>query len=202
MDAGKQNRARHSLRQMRSPMINAANEFPDVANPCRILSLDGGGAKGFYTLGVLKELEAMVGRPLYQCFDLIFGTSTGGIIAALLGAGLPVDTIHALYKEHVPAIMRRRTARGKSEALAHLAKTVFGDRILPTSRPAWGSWRHDGTFEKPMIFKADVAQAHGRQNTFVPGFGCTIADAVQASCSAYPFSRNTSSQQATGNGLS
>lgn len=26
---------------------------------CRILSLDGGGAKGFYTLGVLKEIEAL-----------------------------------------------------------------------------------------------------------------------------------------------
>jgi len=28
--------------------------------PCRVLSLDGGGAKGFYTLGVLKEIEAML----------------------------------------------------------------------------------------------------------------------------------------------
>ena len=49
----------------------------------RILSLDGGGAKGFYTLGVLKETEAMVGRPLCEAFDLMFGTSTGAIIAAL-----------------------------------------------------------------------------------------------------------------------
>src|SRR5687767_373334 len=93
--------------------------------PCRVLSLDGGGAKGFYTLGVLKEIEAMAGRPLYQCFDLIFGTSTGGIIAALLALGYQVDDIHALYKQHVPAITRPRTARGKSVALAHLTKTVF-----------------------------------------------------------------------------
>ncbi len=41
--------------------------------------------------------------------------------------------------------------------------------------------------ERPMIFKGSVAQAHGRVGTFMPGFGCTIADAVQASCSAYPF---------------
>ncbi len=41
--------------------------------------------------------------------------------------------------------------------------------------------------EKPMIFKGSVAQAHGRTGTFVPGFGATIAAAVQASCSAYPF---------------
>jgi patatin-like phospholipase/acyl hydrolase len=49
-----------------------------------VLSLDGGGAKGFYTLGVLKEIEAMLGEPLWERFDLIFGTSTGAIIAALL----------------------------------------------------------------------------------------------------------------------
>jgi predicted acylesterase/phospholipase RssA len=38
-----------------------------------------------------------------------------------------------------------------------------------------------------MVFKGSAKQAHGRAATFSPGFGCTIADAVQASCSAYPF---------------
>jgi hypothetical protein len=38
-----------------------------------------------------------------------------------------------------------------------------------------------------MVFKASKEQAHGRLGTFKPGFGCTIADAVQASCSAFPF---------------
>jgi patatin-like phospholipase/acyl hydrolase len=79
------------------------------ADACRVLSLDGGGAKGFYTLGVLKEIEAMVGQPICECFDLIFGTSTGGIIAGLLG--YRVHEVHALYKQHVPAIMRRRNPR-------------------------------------------------------------------------------------------
>jgi patatin-like phospholipase/acyl hydrolase len=54
----------------------------------KILSLDGGGAKGFYTLGVLREIEAMMGGvPLSNHFRLIFGTSTGSIIAALLALG-------------------------------------------------------------------------------------------------------------------
>jgi patatin-like phospholipase/acyl hydrolase len=103
------------------PLINSSTGV------CRVLSLDGGGAKGFYTLGALKEIEAMAGRPLFECFDLIFGTSTGSIIGALLALGYPVDQIHQLYKEYVPTIMRRLTSRGKSEALAHLAKEVFGD---------------------------------------------------------------------------
>lgn len=38
--------------------------------PLRVLTLDGGGAKGFYTLGVLKEIEAMVSCPLHQRFHL------------------------------------------------------------------------------------------------------------------------------------
>jgi predicted acylesterase/phospholipase RssA len=40
-----------------------------------------------------------------------------------------------------------------------------------------------------MIFKGSVSQAHGLKSTFAPGFGCTIADAVRASCSAYPLFR-------------
>lgn len=43
----------------------------------RILALDGGSAKAFYSLGVLKEIKAMLNCRLYQRLDLIFGTSTG-----------------------------------------------------------------------------------------------------------------------------
>lgn len=44
------------------------------SNVFRILSLDGGGAKGFYSLGALKEIEALAGCPLSQKFQLIYGT--------------------------------------------------------------------------------------------------------------------------------
>ncbi|MDH4212277.1 MAG: patatin-like phospholipase family protein, partial [candidate division WOR-3 bacterium] len=71
---------------------------------CRILALDGGGAKGFYTLGVLKEIEGMLKCPLYKRFDLVFGTSTGAIIASLIALGYEVDQIHELYKKHVPTV--------------------------------------------------------------------------------------------------
>src|SRR6202044_118558 len=93
---------------------------------CRVLSLDGGGAKGFYTLGVLKEVEAAVDCPLYKRFDLIFGTSTGAIIAALIALGYTIDDIHDLYKAHVPTVMRQRTRPGKTTALRKQASEVFG----------------------------------------------------------------------------
>ena len=149
--------------------------------------MDGGGAKGFYTLGVLKGIEAMLGERLYERFDLIFGTSTGAIIAALLALGHSVDKIHALYKEHVPTIMQRCTRRGRSQALALLTSSVFGDRTFSDVKTDVGIVATRWEFERPMIFKSSVTQAHGRYATFDPGFGCTMAKAVQASCSAYPF---------------
>jgi len=154
---------------------------------CRVLSLDGGGAKGFYTLGVLKEIEGMMNCPLYKRFDLVFGTSTGAIIAALIALGYDVDGIHTLYKEHVPRIMCVRTAKERSKALAALARTVFGDRTFDAVKTGVGIVATKWIIEKPMIFKGSITQAHGRVGTFVPGFGCTISDAVQASCSAFPF---------------
>src|SRR4051794_19935629 len=92
----------------------------------RVLSLDGGGAKGFYTLGVLKEIEGMLGCPLYQCFDLVYGTSTGSIIAALIALGYETTEILALYRKHVPTVMRPWFARGKTQALKCLADQIFG----------------------------------------------------------------------------
>src|SRR5512139_331740 len=97
------------------------------APPLRVLTLDGGGAKGFYTLGVLKEIEAMVGRPLHQKFDLVFGTSTGAIIASLIALGHNVDSILELYRKHVPIVMSQKTAPARSAALKKLASEVFGD---------------------------------------------------------------------------
>lgn len=154
---------------------------------CRILSLDGGGAKGFYTLGVLREIEGMIGCPLCERFDLVFGTSTGAIIAALIALGHRVDEIHALYKEYVPRIMQRKKPREKSRALAELANEIFGDKKFDAVKTGVGIVATKWVIERPMIFKGSSEQAHGRIGTFSPGFGCTIGDAVQASCSAYPF---------------
>jgi patatin-like phospholipase/acyl hydrolase len=153
----------------------------------RVLSLDGGGAKGFYTLAVLKEIEGLVGVPLHECFDLVFGTSTGAIIAALVALGHSIDEVHKLYEKHVPEIMKRKRRRAKSEALASAAEEVFGKKKFDEVKTAVGIVATRWVMERPMIFKGSIAQAHGRKGTFSPGFGCTIADAVEASCSAYPF---------------
>ncbi|QOG21792.1 patatin-like phospholipase family protein [Bradyrhizobium sp. SEMIA] len=155
--------------------------------PCRVLSLDGGGAKGFYTLGVLREIEGMLGCRLHEKFDLIFGTSTGAIIAALLALGKSVAEISNLYEEHVPTVMKRKSRSDKSAALAKLGDDVFKDASFKDMKTAVGIVTTRWVIERPMIFKTSIEQAHGRMGTFSPGFGVRVSDAVQASCSAFPF---------------
>ena len=53
----------------------------------KILSIDGGGIRGIIPALVLAEIEKKTGKPIAKSFDLIAGTSTGGI----LGLGLCVD---------------------------------------------------------------------------------------------------------------
>src|SRR5262245_8492531 len=145
---------------------------------CNVLSLDGGGAKGFYTLGVLKEIEAMLGRPLCQVFRLVFGTSTGAIIAALIGLGKSVDEIHELYRANVVTVVKQKGRIEKSAALEKLAAEIFGDLKFDAFKTGVGIVATRWVLETPMIFKPAPSQAHGRTATFSPGFGCTIGDAV------------------------
>lgn len=159
----------------------------DTGESYRVLSLDGGGAKGFYTLGVLKEIEAMLGGPLATQFDLIYGTSTGAIIAALLGLGRTVDEIHTLYANHVVGVMKAKSAAAKTAALSALATEVFGKATFAEMKTGVGIVTTNWVLQKPMIFKTSPSQAHGMKSTFTPGFGCTVAEAVEASCSAFPF---------------
>jgi len=66
----------------------------------RILSIDGGGIRGLIPALLLAELEKQARRPIAELFDLIVGTSTGGIIALGLTApgpdGYPRNTAQDL----------------------------------------------------------------------------------------------------------
>lgn len=70
----------------------------------RILSLDGGGIKGAFAASVLAALEQDTGQAAVDYFDLIVGTSTGGIIALGLGLGKSAEEIVEFYRAHGPTI--------------------------------------------------------------------------------------------------
>jgi uncharacterized protein len=80
--------------------------------PYRVLSLDGGGMRGLYTASVLDELSnRFAGGSNCQLdigkgFDMIVGTSTGGILACALVAGIPTKQVIRLYRGQGPHIFK------------------------------------------------------------------------------------------------
>ncbi|XP_020976237.1 phospholipase A I isoform X4 [Arachis ipaensis] len=65
----------------------------------RILSMDGGGMKGLATVRMLKEIERGTGKQIHELFDLICGTSTGGMLAVALGIKLmTLEQCEDIYK--------------------------------------------------------------------------------------------------------
>lgn len=110
----------------------------------QVLSLDGGGIRGIFSAAVLAGLENDLGRPVLDHFDLVVGTSTGGLIATALGAGMTPTEVVDLYvserKTIFPGSRRLRSAtqllRPKYQAvgLHGLLRRIFGERILGESR--------------------------------------------------------------------
>ena len=101
-------RSSGALKRRREPL-----EWPRERE-FRILSMDGGGIRGVFPASLLAGLEEryLDEQPLAQYFDLIAGTSTGGIIALGLGAGLRATDIQRMYVER-------------------------GDEIFPPGRTGW-----------------------------------------------------------------
>jgi predicted patatin/cPLA2 family phospholipase len=155
--------------------------------PFYILALDGGGSKGVFSLGALQELEALVGRPLHEQFHLIYGTSVGAIGAAMIGVGKPMSEIIEQYLTIIPNIMSPWTGAGRTAALKAQAKIAFEDDRFDRFKTMVGIVAMNYETRKPMIFKSSKKLAHGLTPTFRDGFGCSIADAVVASCAAVPY---------------
>jgi uncharacterized protein len=172
----------HTLAKSNHSMTMAPAEQPYF-----ILSIDGGGSKGAYTVGVLHELERYWGVPLWTRFDMIVGTSSGAIIGSLLGLGGSVTNIEKLYLNLIPSIMRHKLSRRRSQALRQHARHIFGEQRFEAFKTQVSIITTDFDAERPMIFKSSPDQAHRLKASFEPGFGCTIADAVIASCAAFPF---------------
>lgn len=113
-----------------------------MADRFQILSLDGGGIKGLFEAALLAKLEEDLRTRVADHFDLVVGTSTGGIIALGLGLGLSPREIVNFYREEGGRIFRpgffrsiRHLTRAKYEQapLQKALQKYFGDRLLGES---------------------------------------------------------------------
>jgi hypothetical protein len=110
----------------------------------RILSIDGGGIKGAFPASLLAAVEQSLPNPVASYFDLIAGTSTGGIIALGLGLGFGAAELLEFYETLGPRIFGgnrarlwlRHWARSKygSEPLRRALQDKFGDRRIGDSK--------------------------------------------------------------------
>lgn len=140
----------------------------------KILCIDGGGIKGLYSATVLMELEKAHNIRLTDYFDLVCGTSTGGIIALGVSAGIPMKNVVEFYKKHGPEIFKsnlkylkglgnvflgfkQAICRSKypQEPLRAALTTVFGERTISESNNLLCIPAYNITEGKPRIFKRD-----------------------------------------------
>ena len=110
----------------------------------KILSIDGGGIKGIAPASFLANIEERTGKKIIDYFDLIVGTSTGGIIALGLGLGFSAREILSLYIDNGEKIFKKqfflkslfgvRTPRYNSRVLQTLLAEKFKGRLLGQSK--------------------------------------------------------------------
>lgn len=131
----------------------------------QVLALDGGGLRGIFTAATLAAWEEDFDTPIAGHFDLIVGTSTGGIIALALGLGVPPAEVLSIYVDHGDHIfprerrarhgLLRRILRPRYEAteLRSVLREHFGDRILGDSKVRLAIPSYDLAADQVHLFR-------------------------------------------------
>lgn len=133
----------------------------------QILSLIGGGIRGAFITAFLNRIEQKLGRPIVECFDLIAGTSTGGIIAAGLAQGKSAAEMHDFYVRFGEKIFTPRPkyrAKGGMKLVYPLANRIF-------------RWKTGGSLDS--AFRARFCP-FALQEAFDEGFGELTLQTVSA----------------------
>ena len=147
----------------------------------RILAIDGGGIRGLVPALVLEHLERLTGRPVAELFDLVAGTSTGGILACGLTApgpgGGPRHTAEAmaeLYRVEGPRIFRRsvwqrvRSGEGvldekhDADAIEDALERYLGGAMLSQALTCLLVTTYDIEGREPFFFKSWRTDEPGR----------------------------------------
>lgn len=135
----------------------------------RILSIDGGGIRGVFPAAYLAEIERrfLGGASVASRFDLIAGTSTGGIIALALGHGMTAKQALEIYTERGERIFPTKGRIGTlartlrwitkpkhdQDVLKNELLKVFGDKVLDLSAKRLVIPSFEGLHGEPFLYK-------------------------------------------------
>lgn len=157
-----------------------------ATRPVRILSIDGGGIRGIIPCMVLADIERRTGRPIVELFDLIAGSSTGGLVALALtmpGAdgkprGSAYDLVR-LYEVEGPNVFSRTVwhkiravgnlVEGKypSAGLENMLEKYFGDLLLSEALVDVMVAAYEIERRRPYFFKSWYAREREDRNFYV-----------------------------------
>ncbi len=104
-----------------------------------IISIDGGGMRGIFTIQLLKKLEELAGSPIYEWVDMVAGTSTGAIIGGLIANKKSAAEIEKFYEELISKVFTSRNFLANrfynppafdKVNYRNFLKTIIGDESL------------------------------------------------------------------------
>lgn len=160
----------------------------------KILSIDGGGIKGLYSSTVLEHLEQRFG-PASDYFDMICGTSTGGLIALCLVLKIPATEISKIYTEQGNKIFPKRTLLGgiirqtfwkgkySDSPLKEVLSSVFEQKTVADLQNLVCIPSYSLTDARPWVFKRDHGKLDRDNNTLI----VDVALATSAAPTYFPL---------------
>lgn len=138
-----------------------------MKKPFKILSIDGGGIKGLYSSKILEHFEEEFQCNLVEYFDMICGTSTGGVLGLALSLKIKATEISRIYEEKgalifpsqskLKGIYKKVFRGGKydDEALKNALEATFGDYKIGDSHCLLCVPSYSLTDARPFVFKYD-----------------------------------------------
>jgi uncharacterized protein len=152
----------------------------------KVLSIDGGGIRGIIPCAILSEIERRTDKPISALFDLMAGTSTGGIIASGLSVPHPQDAtkprlsahiLGGMYEEDGPKIFKKRGGVFSGvkqlfeesfdhKGLVDILKNLFGDAELQHALSELLVTSYDIERRKPFYFLSRLAKMRPHEENF------------------------------------
>jgi len=138
-----------------------------TGTPFKILSIDGGGIKGLYASTILAQLEEKFQCRISDHFDLLAGTSTGGLIALALSLRIPAAQISEFYRKEGPkifprqykfvALMKQTLLRGKfsDKHLRSALERIFDNKLIGESNNLLCIPSYSVTHADNVVFRFD-----------------------------------------------